>query len=309
MRILLLGADGQVGWELRRALAPLGELVAAGRACAAAGPCGDLDRPEELAASVRRLQPDAIVVAAAFTDVDRAEREPALAERVNAHAPALLAREAAALGAWLVHYSTDYVFDGSGDDARDEDAPTGPLNAYGRSKLEGEQRIRASGCRHLILRTSWVHAPRRRNFVLSILRAAAQRERLEVPADQVGAPTGADLVADVTAPARRAARAAPALSGTYHVAAAGHTSRLGCARFVVERALALGHRLRAAPDTVEAAPADPPGAPRPRNSRLATAKLRAAFGLEMPPWQHGVERTLAEAPGASAPPPATDGQA
>ena len=208
----------------------------------------------------------------------------------------MLAAEAAARGALLVHYSTDYVFDGSGCAPRDEDAPTGPLNAYGRSKLEGEQAIRASGCRHLILRTSWVYAARGGNFARTMLRLAAERDTLEVIDDQVGAPTGAELLADVSAHALLRARAEPALAGTYHCVAGGETSWHGYARFVIEAARAAGQPVKAAADALRPIPtsAYPLPAARPLNSRLATRKLQQAFGLVLPPWQQGVARVLAE---------------
>ena len=295
MRILLLGRNGQVGWELQRSLAPLGELVALD-ATGADGLCGDLARPAELATTVRALAPGLIVNAAAYTAVDRAEAEPERARAVNAAGPAVLAQEAAALGAWLVHYGTDYVFDGSGNRPWAEDDPTGPLNVYGRTKLEGEQAIRTSGCAHLILRTSWVHAARGANFARTMLRLAGEREQLQVVADQYGAPTGADLIADVTAHAIRAAMARPALSGTYQLAAGGETNWHGYARHVVAFAQARGHPMRVHPDTiVPVSSADfPSAAQRPHNSRLDTRKLRQVFALGLPPWQFGVERMLQE---------------
>ncbi|AKJ26833.1 dTDP-4-dehydrorhamnose reductase [Caldimonas brevitalea] len=296
-QILLLGPNGQVGWELQRALGPLGDLTSLDRhGDPARGWCGDLSQPEALAETVRALRPDVIVNAAAHTAVDRAEAEPDLARQLNATAPGVLAREAAALGAWLVHYSTDYVFDGSGDQPRDEDAPTGPLNTYGRTKLEGEQLVRGSGCRHLLLRTSWVYAARGGNFAKTMLRLAAERDRLSVVDDQIGAPTGADLIADVTAHTLRAALRQPALAGTYHLAAAGETSWHGYARFVIARARAAGASLQVDDDAIDPVPSSafPTPAARPRNSRLATARLQAAFGLVLPPWQRGVERLLAE---------------
>ncbi|MBI5270248.1 MAG: dTDP-4-dehydrorhamnose reductase [Burkholderiales bacterium] len=294
MKILLLGKDGQLGWELQRALAPLGELVAAGRR--GDGPVADLAQPESLVALVRAVQPAIIVNAAAHTAVDRAESEPGLAQALNADAPGVLAREAAALGATLVHYSTDYVFDGSGHAARDEDAPTAPLSVYGRTKLAGEQQVRASGCRHLILRTSWVYAARGGNFARTMLRLAAERDELRVIDDQVGAPTGAELIADVTAHALRRLAQAPELSGLYHLAAAGETSWHGYARHVIEWARARGQALRVAPEAVRPIPTRdyPTPAARPLNSRLDTRRLRAAFGLHLPPWQPGVERMLGE---------------
>ncbi len=290
MKLLLLGCRGQVGWELQRSLATLGEVVALDSDGA------DLSQPAAVAALARELRPDAIVNAAAHTAVDKAESEPERARAINALAPGALAAEAAALGAWLVHFSSDYVFDGSGDAPRTEDAPTGPLNAYGRSKLEGEQLVRASGCRHLILRTSWVYAARGANFAKTMLRLAAERDAIDVIDDQFGAPTGAELLADVAALALRRALAEPALAGTYHCAAAGVTSWHGYARFVIEHARAAGRPLKVAPDAVRpvATAHYPTPARRPLNSRLDTTKLRTSFGLHLPPWQAGVERMLAE---------------
>lgn len=295
MKILLFGKNGQVGWELQRALAPLGDLVALD--FDSPGDLkADFTRPETLAATVRAVRPDVIVNAAAHTAVDKAESEPELAQAINAAAPAVLAREAAALQAWLVHYSTDYVFDGSGTTARAEDALTGPLSVYGRTKLEGEDLIRAGGCHHLILRTSWVYAARGGNFARTMLRLAAERDKLSVIDDQIGAPTGADLLADVTAHTLRAALTQPALGGTYHAVAAGETSWHGYARFVIDWARQHGHAIKVAPEAVAPIPtsAYPTPAKRPLNSRLATDKLRSAFGLALPPWQAGVERMLTE---------------
>lgn len=295
MRILLLGCKGQVGWELQRSLAPLGELVACDFDTPGALKADFADAPS-LTALVQRVRPQLIVNAAAHTAVDKAESEPALAHAINAVAAGVIAREAQALGALLVHYSTDYVFDGSGDAARDEEAPTGPLSVYGRTKLEGEQFIRASGCRHLILRTSWVYAARGGNFARTMLKLAAERETLNVIADQIGAPTGADLLADVTAHAVRRVLAEPALAGSYHCVAGGETSWFDYARFVIEWARAQGRPIRVAPDAIHPIPtrAYPTPATRPLNSRLDTRKLQRAFGLRLPQWQPGVERLLAE---------------
>jgi dTDP-4-dehydrorhamnose reductase len=296
MKILLLGPDGQVGWELRRALAPLGEVIACGRNTPGEWQA-DLSHPESLSRLIRHLAPQAIVNAAAYTAVDKAEGESEQADAVNALSPGVMAREAASLDAVLVHFSTDYVFDGSGDAPRDEAAATAPLSVYGRTKLAGEDLIRASGCRHLILRTSWVHAARGGNFARTMLRLAAERDSLNVIDDQIGAPTGADLLADVAAHTLARVRAGPALSGTYHCVAAGQTSWHGYARFVIEWARARGHAIRVPADAVHAIPtsAYPTPARRPLNSRLATDKLRATFGLHLPHWQGGVERMLTEA--------------
>jgi len=291
MRILLFGGSGQIGWELRRALAPLGDIVAPGRGDA------DFEQPGSLTGLVHDAAPEVVVNAAGYTAVDRAEAEPELAQRVNAVAPGVLARAAASRGAWLVHYGTDYVFDGSGDLPWDEHAAAAPLNAYGRSKLDGEAAVRAGGCRHLIVRTSWVHAPRRENFVTKILRLAHERTRLQVVDDQIGAPTGADLVADVTAHMLREVVHRPELSGTYHAAARGSTSRLDCARLVVSVAARLRPGLLLDSAAIEGVPTArcATAAQRPLNSRLDTERLARVFELAPPPWQAGVERTVAEA--------------
>lgn len=294
MKIVLFGCNGQVGWELQRSLAPLGELVALERRSAEHH--GDLAQPVALARTVRALRPDVIVNAAAYTAVDQAESEPALAAAINAEAPRVLAHEAAAIGAWLVHYSTDYVFDGSGSAPWVEDAPTGPLSVYGRTKLQGEQHVRASGCRHLILRSNWIHSARGSNFARTMLRLAAERSVLKVIDDQHGAPTGADLIADVTAHVLRAVWSDPALAGTYHVAAAGETTWHRYAALVIDWARDHGLPVRVPRGAIDAVPSSefPTAARRPLNSRLDTHKLRATFGLALPPWQQGVLRLLSE---------------
>ncbi len=297
MKILLFGANGQVGWELQRALAPLGDVVALD-ADSSAPLIADFTHPEALAATVRALAPQIVVNAAAHTAVDRAESEPDLAHTINAAAPAVLAREAASLGAWLVHYSTDYVFDGSGHAPWTEDSPTGPLSVYGRTKLEGEMAVRTSGCRHLLLRTSWVYAARGSNFARTMLRLAAERDHLSVIDDQFGAPTGADLLADVTAHALRMALQRPELGGTYHAVAAGETAWHGYARLVIDWARSHGRPVRVPPDGIAPVPSSAyrTSARRPANSRLDTTKLRRAFDLNLPAWQDGVLRMLAETP-------------
>ena len=295
MKILLLGKNGQVGWELQRALAVLGEVVALD--FDSPGPLkADFSNPESLAATVRAVAPQLIVNAAAHTAVDKAESEPDFARALNATSPAVLAREAAALGAWLMHYSTDYVFDGSGSAPWSEASPTGPLSVYGATKLEGEEAIRASGCRHLIFRTSWVYAARGGNFAKTMLKLAIERDKLTVIDDQIGSPTGADLLADLTAHALRAAMARPELAGTYHAVAGGETSWHGYARHVIEFARAAGQPIKVAPDAIAAVPtsAFPTPAKRPGNSRMDTRKLRDAFGFTLPAWQVGVERMLTE---------------
>lgn len=300
MKILLLGKNGQVGWELQRSLAVLGEVVALDRQ-GSEGLCGDLSDLQGLVRTVRTVQPQVIVNAAAHTAVDKAESEPDLARALNALAPQRLAQEARQLGAWLIHYSTDYVFDGSGSAPWKETDATVPLSVYGRTKLEGEQAIAASGCQHLVLRTSWVYGARGGNFAKTMLRLAGEREQLTVIADQIGAPTGADLLADVTAhairhvlpPMRRNDLTPP---GVYHVAAAGETSWHGYARFVLQQAQAAGRVLKAGPEQVLAIPtsAYPTPTKRPHNSRLDTTRLQNTFGLTLPHWQAGVARLLAE---------------
>ena len=300
MKILLLGKNGQVGWELQRALAPLGEVVALD--FDSPGPLtADFSNPESLAATVRAVGPQIIVNAAAHTAVDRCESEPDFARTLNATAPAVLAREAAALGAWLLHYSTDYVFDGSGSAPWVEDSTTGPLSVYGATKLEGEEAIRASGCRHLILRTSWVYAARGGNFAKTMLKLAKERDRLTVIDDQIGAPTGADLLADLSAHALRTALQRAEVAGTYHAVAQGETSWHGYARHVIEFARVAGQPIRVTPDAILAVPtsAFPTPARRPGNSRMDTHKLQHTFGLALPRWQNGVDRMLTEVFGAS----------
>ena len=293
MKILLLGKNGQVGWELQRSLSVLGELAALDRHST---PCGDLSQPQRLAETVRALRPDVIVNAAAHTAVDKAESEIELARTLNATAPAALAQAAAETGAWLVHYSTDYVFDGSGTRPWQEGDTTGPLGVYGQTKLEGEQAIAASGCKHLIFRTSWVYAARGGNFAKTMLRLAQERERLTVIDDQQGAPTGADLIADVTAHAIRAAMHKPELSGLYHLVAGGETSWHGYASHVIARARELRPDLAWKAGEIAPVPtsAFPTPARRPLNSRLDTQKMQQAFGLILPHWQRGVDRLLSE---------------
>jgi dTDP-4-dehydrorhamnose reductase len=294
MKILLFGKGGQVGWELQRSLAPLGELVALDFDSAEL--CADFTRPGGLAQTIRQVRPDIIVNAAAHTAVDKAENETELARTLNALSPGVLAEEAERLGAWLVHYSTDYVFDGSGQGPWVEtDAPS-PINVYGLTKLEGEQLVIANCQRHLIFRTSWVYAARGGNFAKTMLRLAQERERLTVIDDQIGAPTGADLLADVTAHALRQVQHQPEAAGLYHLVAGGETSWHGYAQYVIEHARRspVASTIRAT--TVDPVPttAFPTPARRPLNSRLATDRLRTVFSLTLPPWQKGVERMLAE---------------
>lgn len=294
MKILLFGKGGQVGWELQRSLAPLGELVALD--FDSTDFCGDFTHPEALAETVRAVRPDVIVNAAAHTAVDQAEREPELARTINATAPGVLAREAATLGAWLVHYSTDYVFDGSGSRPWQETDVPAPLNVYGQTKLEGERLIARHCPRHLILRTSWVYAARGGNFAKTMLRLSKERDRLTVIDDQFGAPTGAELLADITSHAIRHLQQHPQNAGLYHLAAAGQTTWHGYAKEVLAMAKSAGIAIKTELDAVDAVPTNafPTPAMRPHNSRLDTGKLQATFGLALPPWQQGVARMLAE---------------
>lgn len=296
MKILLTGKHGQVGFELQRALAPLAEIVAVGHA-----EC-DLAQPDALRRLIREVAPQIIVNAAAYTAVDKAESEPALAQAINADAPCLMGEEAKRLGALVVHYSTDYVFDGRKAGAYTEDDAPNPLNVYGQSKLAGERALIASGARHLIFRTSWVFGAHGGNFVKTILRLAAERDTLRVVADQFGAPTSAALIADVTAQILgqyiRACRPASADFGygLYHLVAAGRTSWHEYAQEIVRAALAGGRPLRLRPEDVQAiATADYPlPAKRPANSCLETAKLRKTFGLVLADWRQGLQHVITQ---------------
>lgn len=294
MRILLLGKNGQVGWELQRSLAPLGELIALDRHDTEY--CGNLENSEGIARTVRQLNPDVIVNAAAYTAVDKAETDFERACLVNGEVPGVLAREAAKLGALLVHYSTDYVFDGQGNNPWKENDPVAPLNAYGKSKLQGEQAIIASGCKHLIFRTCWVYALRGNNFAKTMLRLAKQRNALSIVNDQFGAPTGAELIADVTAQTIVQTMNDETKSGLYHLAAAGVTSWFEYAEFVFAHARKHGVILALASDGVTPVPsaAYPAPAKRPSNSRMSTHQLEGTFQLALPHWQVGVERMLTE---------------
>jgi dTDP-4-dehydrorhamnose reductase len=295
MKALLLGCNGQVGWELQRSLLPLGEVIA----CdfdSSLDRRADFTNPSAVAELVARVRPSVIVNAAAHTAVDKAESEPDLARLINATTVGAVAEQAKKYGALLVHYSTDYVFDGSGASPRDELAPTGPLSVYGVTKLEGENLIRASGCRHVILRTSWVYAARGHNFIKTMLRLAGERETLSVIDDQIGAPTGADLLADVTAHVIRGVSERHSEEGTFHCVAKGEISWFGFARFIIEWARANGQSIKVAPAGVLPILTTqyPTPAVRPLNSRLSTAKLARVFSLDLPQWQVGVERMLRE---------------
>jgi dTDP-4-dehydrorhamnose reductase len=295
VRILLLGCNGQVGWELQRSLQPLGDVVA----CDFDSPMerrADFTDPKSTSDLVRRMNPHIVVNAAAYTAVDKAESEPDLARVVNATTPGVVAEAVRDCGALLVHYSTDYVYDGSGDVPRNEDATTGPLSVYGATKLEGEDLIRASGCRHVVLRTSWVYAARGHNFIKTMLRLAAERNNLSVVDDQFGAPTGAELLADITALIGAKLVAGEGASGTYHCVASGETSWFEYARFVIGWAQSNGLPVKVFEGGLRPIPtsAHPAPAIRPLNSRLSTMKLRDAFSVSLPDWRPGVERVLRE---------------
>ncbi|HEF4759241.1 TPA: dTDP-4-dehydrorhamnose reductase [Pseudomonas putida] len=288
MRVLLLGKNGQLGWELRRSLAPLGCVIAVDRSGV------DLADPIALRVAIRQYKPDLIVNAAAYTSVDKAESEVELVECVNALACEVMAQEAVSLGALLVHYSTDYVFNGQGSMPWRETDAVAPLNRYGLSKVAGEQAIIQSGCRYLIFRSSWNYGAHGENFAKKILQLAREHETLDVVADQVGAPTGVDLIADVTALAIQQVQKRSELLGLYHLAASGEVSWHGYASFVIDFARANGEPLAVMKinpiDTV----AHPTIARRPLNSRLDTQKLRDNFSLHLPDWQSGVTRMLRE---------------
>ena len=294
MNILLLGKGGQVGWELQRSLAVLGNVTALD--FDSPEHCGDFSNPQGVAETVRALRPQVIVNAAAHTAVDKAESEPELARLLNATTPGVLAEEAARLGAWLVHYSTDYVFDGSGERPWVEDDAPAPLSVYGATKLEGEQLIRQAGCQHLIMRTSWVYAARGGNFAKTMLRLAQERERLTVIDDQWGAPTSAELLADVTAHALRQLLKRPEDGGLYHCVAAGETTWHSYAKYVLEHARQAQAAIKIKATEVAPVPtsAFPTPARRPHNSRLNTTRLQTTFGLTLPHWQQGVARMLTE---------------
>jgi dTDP-4-dehydrorhamnose reductase len=296
-KILLFGKSGQVGWELQRSLAALGEVIAVD--FDSSDFCGDFTNLAGLAETVRHVKPTIIINAAAHTAVDKAESEHDLARTINALAPGVIAAEAQKLGAWLVHYSTDYVFDGSGSQAWKESDTPAPLSVYGQTKLEGEQAVAANCAKHLIFRTSWVYAARGGNFAKTMLRLAKERDSLSVIDDQIGAPTGADLLADITALALQRVQTQPKeheLAGLYHLVASGATSWHGYAALVIEHARNAGADIKTAQNAIHkiATQAYPTPARRPLNSKLDTSKLRTAFGLHLPAWQQGVTRMLTE---------------
>ena len=290
-RFFITGANGQLGFELRRALAPLGEVVACAR-----DTC-DLSNPDSIRAALRAAKPDVIFSAGAYTAVDKAESEPELARAVNATAPGILGEEAAKLGALVIHYSTDYVFDGAKPSAYREEDATNPLGVYGKTKLEGENALAAATDAHLIFRTSWVFGAHGKNFLKTILRLASSRDELRIVADQFGAPTGAALLADAsTHIAARYLRDGRGNFpfGLYHLAASGETSWHGFAQHIVAKATTANFKLQATPQGILPITTSeyPTPAARPANSRLDTSKFRTAFGLHLPDWKHGVDQVL-----------------
>ncbi len=295
MRILLFGKNGQVGWELQRSLAPLGELTALD--VDSQELCGNLTNLTGIQQTIQELSPNIIVNAAAYTAVDKAEKEPELAHQINALAPGLLAQEAKHHNAQLIHYSTDYVFDGSGHHSRLETEITHPLNVYGEPKLAGENNIIATGCSYLILRTSWVYATYGNNFIKAILRLAQERDHLDIVDDQIGTPTGAELLADITAQIIHTTGVnSYDKSGIYHLTADGHTSWYSFADLILAYAKKFDKPLKVQPGTVRAIKTInfPTPAKRPLNSRLNTYKLQKTFGLTLPNWQTCAVRTLNE---------------
>lgn len=294
MKILLFGKNGQVGWELQRSLAPLGQLISLHTHSTEL--CGDLTQLSGINQTIHDVAPDIIVNAAAYTAVDQAEQEVQQAQTINAEAPGIMAQAAKQLNCWLIHYSTDYVFDGSGSYSRIETDPTHPINTYGKTKLAGEERIFNSGCLHLIFRTSWVFGAHGNNFIKTMLRLAQERDHLNIVDDQIGAPTGAELLADITAHAIRSAIHDPDISGCYHLAPQGQTSWYGYAKFIFEFAQQTGMSIKVKSDAVSPITSEEFSTPakRPLNSRLDTYKLQNNFGLTLPDWQAGVSRTLAE---------------
>jgi dTDP-4-dehydrorhamnose reductase len=290
MKILLLGKNGQVGWELQRSLAPLGAVVALDRSDRG----GDLSLEKVTADRIRAERPDVVVNAAAYTAVDRAETEIELCRRVNASAVLEVASACADTGALFVHYSTDYVFNGEGDQPWSEDDATGPLNVYGKTKLEGEEYIKTSGCTFLNFRTSWVYGVRGNNFAKTMLRLAQEREELSVISDQFGAPTSAELIADVTAHAIKAARQNDQQTGTYHLVPTGSTTWFDYAAFCINLARSQGADIKTAPNKITPILTSEydTAANRPLNSRLSNSKIESAFGLRMPDWQTGITRLM-----------------
>ncbi len=294
MKIVLFGKNGQVGWELQRSLAPLGELIAISSSDEIF--CGDLTNLTGIVRTLRQISPDIIVNAAAYTAVDKAEQEHALAQIINSEAPGVLAEEARRLNATMVHYSTDYVFDGRGSEPYRETDAAQPLNMYGKTKLQGEKNIIASGCAYFIFRTSWVYSIYGQNFIKTILRLAQQRDTLTIVDDQIGSPTGAELIADITAQVLHSLQYQPEACGLFHLVARGYTSWFEYAQFILAHARRENFPLMVLPEAVSPilSVQFPLPAVRPLNSRLAIHKIEEQFQLELPIWQTGVTRVLTE---------------
>ncbi|MBZ7592477.1 dTDP-4-dehydrorhamnose reductase [Klebsiella oxytoca] len=292
MKILLIGKNGQVGWELQRALSTLGEVVAVD--FFDTDLCGDLTNLEGIAQTVRSVKPNVVVNAAAHTAVDKAESERELSDLLNERGVAVLATESAKLGALMVHYSTDYVFDGQGGHYRSEDEATGPLNVYGETKRAGEIALEQANPRHLIFRTSWVYATRGANFAKTMLRLAGEKETLSIINDQHGAPTGAEMLADCTAIAIREEQRNRSVAGTYHLVASGETSWYDYAKYVFEVARAQGVELAVKEVNGIPTSAYPTPAKRPLNSRLSNEKFQRVFSVTLPDWRQGVARVVTE---------------
>ncbi|CAB1217424.1 dTDP-4-dehydrorhamnose reductase [Acinetobacter bouvetii] len=293
MKIVLLGKNGQVGWELQRALAPLGEVIALDRH-GYDGLQGDMSQPEAVKQTILNIKPDVVVNASAYTAVDLAETEQDLAKQINFDAVQKVAEACAEVDALLVHYSTDYVFNGQGNTAFVESSQIDPVNIYGKTKAQGEQAIACSGCKYLIFRTSWVYAAKGKNFLKTMLNLAQQREELSIIHDQIGAPTSAELIADVTAQAIPQVIHEKTKVGIYHLVASGETSWFNYANYVFEQAKLAGIELvvkKVNPIPTEAYPTP---AKRPHNSRLDNQKLQSTFQLKLPDWKFGVQRTLTE---------------
>jgi dTDP-4-dehydrorhamnose reductase len=297
MRILLLGKNGQVGWELQRSLAPLGELIALDRTTQD-GLCGDLADLASLEKTILAARPDVIVNAAAYTAVDKAESDAQSAEEINVNAPELLAKLSKQLNALFIHYSTDYVFDGTGSSPWKEGDVTGPLSVYGQTKLASELAIESTGCQYLIFRTSWVYASKGNNFANTMLRLASEREELNIISDQIGAPTSADLIADITAQVVKSALLDNKKSGIYHLAASGETSWYEYACYVIDQARFMGSSLKVL--NIREIPSSEyqTTAMRPLNSRLDCTKICDSFDLYLPNWKVGVKRMLFETQGS-----------
>jgi len=296
-KVLLFGKHGQVGHELQSTLQALGEVIALD--VDSTEGCGDFSRPDDVVATVRRIKPNIIINAAAYTAVDKAESEPELARIINATTPGTLAVEAEKLGAWFVHYSTDYVFDGSGDVPWQETDIPAPLNIYGKTKLEGEQLIAKACKRHLIIRTSWVYGAHGNNFAKTMLRLAQERDSLAVVDDQVGAPTSARLLAGLTVnmlqkAIQKESLTGQSLAGLYHAVAAGEVSWHGYAKYVIAHARLSGSQIKVLDSDIKSVSSDlfPTPAKRPHNSRLSTLKLQQAFDIKLPEWQTGVTEML-----------------